>query len=167
MSAAYFKYILGFFFYLLLQVLILNNLYFLGWATPFLYVYFLMILPKDLSPNVQLSIGIIMGFCLDLFTNTLGMNMTACTFIMFLRPYLLNLFGSRDDEYQVPSFKTFGVGSFLRYATLMVLAHHFALNLAQFFSFDNLPFLFIRILSGSLLTLFLIALIEVFNLMKR
>ncbi|MGL5788013.1 MAG: rod shape-determining protein MreD [Bacteroidales bacterium] len=167
MSATYFKYIAGFIFYLLLQVLILNNLYFLGWATPYLYVYFLMTLPKDLSPNIQLTIGLLMGFFLDLFSNTLGMNMTACVIIMFLRPFLLNLFGSRDDDYQIPSFKTFGVGAFMRYATLMVLIHHFALNLVQFFSFDNLPFLLLRIVSGSLLTLFLIALIEAFNLMKR
>lgn len=167
MSATYLKYILGFLFFLLLQVLILNNLYFLGWATPYLYVYYLMTLPKDLSRNAQLTIGLLMGLCLDLFSNTLGMNMTACTVIMFLRPYLLNLFGSRDDEYQVPSFKSFGIGAFMRYATVMVLAHHFALNLVQFFSFDNLPFLLLRIISGSILTLFLIALIEVFNLMKR
>lgn len=167
MSATYLKYILGFLFFLLLQVLILNNLYFLGWATPYLYVYYLMTLPKDLSRNAQLTIGLLMGLCLDLFSNTLGMNMTACTVIMFLRPYLLNLLGSRDDEYQVPSFKSFGVGAFMRYATVMVLAHHFALNLVQFFSFDNLPFLLLRIISGSILTLFLIALIEVFNLMKR
>lgn len=167
MSASYFKYIVGFLFYLLLQVLILNNLYFLGWATPYLYVYFLMTLPKDLSRNIQLTIGLLLGFCLDLFSNTMGMNMTACTMIMFIRPYLLNLFGSRDDEYQAPSFKSFGLGAFMRYATIMVLMHHFALNIIQFFSFDNLPFLFLRIIAGSLLTLFLIALIEVFNLMKR
>ncbi|MGL5732100.1 MAG: rod shape-determining protein MreD, partial [Bacteroidales bacterium] len=78
MTSTTFKYIFSFLFYLLLQVLILNNLYFLGWATPYLYVYFLMTLPRELSKNMQLTIGLLMGLGLDIFSNTLGMNMTAC-----------------------------------------------------------------------------------------
>ncbi|MGL4780456.1 MAG: rod shape-determining protein MreD [Bacteroidales bacterium] len=167
MTSTSFKYIFSFLFYLLLQVLILNNLYFLGWATPYLYVYFLMTLPRELSKNMQLTIGLLMGLGLDIFSNTLGMNMTACIVIMFFRPYLLTLFGSREDEYDVPSFRTFGVGAFLRYATLMVLIHHITLNIVQFFTLHNFSHLMIRVISGSLLTLILISLIEFFKMTKR
>lgn len=167
MTTTTFKYIFSFLFYLLLQVLILNNLYFLGWATPYLYVYFLMTLPRELSKNMQLTVGLLMGLGLDIFSNTLGMNMTACVVIMFFRPYLLALFGSREDEYDVPSFRTFGVGAFLRYATLMVLIHHITLNSVQFFTLHNFSHLMIRIISGSLLTLILISLIEFFKMTKR
>ncbi|HRF92087.1 MAG TPA: rod shape-determining protein MreD, partial [Bacteroides graminisolvens] len=93
----------------LLQVLILNNIHLAGYATPFLYTYFILKFPSSVSRNELLLWAFFLGLIIDIFSNTPGINASATVLMAFVRPPLLTLFTPRDSfDNIVPSFKTIG-----------------------------------------------------------
>lgn len=145
----------------LVQVLLLNNIYLFGWATPFVYVYYLLIIDKDIDRNVLMVIAFFLGLSVDLFSNTPGISASASVLIAFMRPSLLRLFSPRDEyEDFEPSIYTLGVWAFVRYALIAVLIHHTALFFLEAFSLEHLGQLLLRILCSALLTMVLIMAVE-------
>lgn len=138
----------------LLQVLILNNIHLAGYATPFLYTYFILKFPSSVSRNELLLWAFFLGLIIDIFSNTPGINASATVLMAFVRPPLLTLFTPRDSfDNIVPSFKTIGNFSFIKYLLICLLIHHGALLTIEFFSFADIGTLILRIASSTLLTL--------------
>lgn len=145
----------------LLQVLILNNVHILGFATPFLYVYFILKFDSGTSRNELMLWGFCLGLSVDIFSNTPGMNASATVMLAFVRPLLLNLFTPRDNpDSLVPSFKSMGVSSFLKYLIVCVFVQHFMLLTLEFFSFTSIPMLLLRMVSSTVLTVSCIMAVE-------
>ena len=80
----------------LLQVLILNNVHIAGYATPFLYVYFILKFASGTSRNELMLWAFFLGLTVDIFSDTPGMNAAATVFLAFVRPTFLRLFTPRD-----------------------------------------------------------------------
>lgn len=145
----------------LLQVLILNNIHIAGYATPFFYVYFLLKFATGTSRVELMLWGFTLGFIIDVFSNTPGMNAAATTLMAFSRPSILRLFTPRDLlDSIVPSYKTLGFYSFLKYALVAVFVQHLALISLEFFSFTSLPLLLLRVGASTLLTFICIMAVE-------
>ncbi len=70
--------------FVLIQVLILNNIHFLRIATPFLYLYFIIKMPVGSSRTQVVFFSFIAGVVIDTFSNTPGMH-AACTLAGFCR----------------------------------------------------------------------------------
>lgn len=70
----YLRVIIRFFFYVLLQVLVLNHIRFGGYANPYLYVLFILMLPYEMPGWLLLVISFIMGYTIDLFSATPGIH---------------------------------------------------------------------------------------------
>ena len=73
----------------LLQVLILNNVHIAGYATPFLYIYFILKFSSGTSRNELMLWAFFFGLTIDIFSDTPGMNAAAAVLLAFLRPSLL------------------------------------------------------------------------------
>ena len=122
----------------LLQVLILNNVHIAGYATPFLYIYFILKFNSGTSRNELMLWAFFFGLTIDVFSDTPGMNAAATVLLAFLRPSLLRLFTPRDNQDNlVPSFKSMGITPFLKYTTASVFIHSLALLSIEFFSFSG------------------------------
>ena len=52
----------------LLQVLVLNYIHIAGYATPFLYIYFILKLDTGVSRNELMLWGFFLGLCVDIFS---------------------------------------------------------------------------------------------------
>ena len=105
----------------LLQVLILNSVHIAGYATPFLYIYFILKFSSGTSRNELMLWAFFFGLTIDIFSDTPGMNAAATVLLAFLRPSLLRLFMPRDNpDSLIPSFKTMGISPFLKYTTASV-----------------------------------------------
>lgn len=145
----------------LVQVLLLNNICLFGLATPFIYIYFVLALDRDIDRNALMAMAFALGLVVDVFSNTPGVNAGASVLVAFLRPGLLRLFSPREEfENFEPGIHVLGVGPFLRYALLMVLLHHTVLFFLEAFSFARIEFLLLRILCSTLLTVMLVMAIE-------
>ena len=70
----------------LLQILLVNNLHFMGVVDPCIYILALLVLPAELNKLWQLLIGFAAGFVMDIFCNSMGVHTLACTALMFARP---------------------------------------------------------------------------------
>lgn len=145
----------------LLQVLILNNVHIGGIATPFLYVYFILKFASGTSRNELMLWAFFLGFTIDIFSNTPGMNAAATTLLAFVRPLFLRLYTPRDLlDSIVPSFSTMGVSPFLKFVVTSVFVHHLVLLTIEFFSFTSLPLLLFRVVACTLLTITCIMAVE-------
>jgi len=138
----------------LLQVLILNNVHIAGYATPFLYIYFILKFASGTSRNELMLWAFFFGLTIDIFADTPGMNAAATVLLAFLRPSLLRLFTPRDNlDSIIPSFKSMGI-------TASVFVHSLALLSIEFFSFTSIWLLLLRVISCTLLTLTCILAVE-------
>lgn len=145
----------------LVQVLLLNNIYLFGLATPFIYIYFLLVIDKDMDRNALMLTAFLLGLSVDVFSNTPGVNAGASVLIAFMRPGLLRLFSPRDEyENFEPGIYTLGIWSFVRYAFVVILLHHTVLYFLEAFSLNNMGYLSLRVLCSTLLTLSLVMAIE-------
>ena len=168
MSNLWIRQILSFILLVILQVCLFNKIHLFGFATPLLYIYFIIKLPVDMNRNWIVVLSALMGLSIDLFNFTLGMNMLAATIIAFLRFYLLKLFAPRDIfESYSPSFSTFGKSLFFRYAFLTTLFHQIILFTSESFSlFDPLS-LILRVFGSTVLTMLLIYALESLRFEKK
>lgn len=145
----------------LVQVLLLNKICLFGLATPFIYVYFILVLDRDTNPIGLMMMAFLLGLSVDVFCNTPGVNASASVLVAFLRPNLLRLFSPRDefDNFE-PGIYTIGLWPFVRYAFVTILLHHTALFLLEAFTLANIGYLLLRIFCSTLLTLVLVVAIE-------
>lgn len=138
----------------LLQVLVLNNMHINGYATPFLYIYFVLKFNSRISRNSLMLWSFAIGLAVDIFTNTPGMNAAAATCLAFCRASLIRLVSLRDvDEGFRPSIRSLGFSSFLRYALFSSVLFCTLLLLMDAFSFFNLVKLILKIVTSAIATL--------------
>lgn len=137
----------------LVQALILNNVHFFGYATPFLYIYLLLKFDANMSRYSLLLWGFALGLAVDVFSNTPGVNAASATLLAFARPFLLKLFAPRDsaDDFS-PGIHSMGLAPFMRYASVATLVHQTALILLVTFSFAQPSVMLLKVVSGTLLT---------------
>ena len=165
MNKTYFRLILLFFLLVFLQVWLLSTIHLFGLATPLLYIYFLIKLPIKMNRNIILLVSALLGFVIDIFGDTLGLNMLVMVVCGLLRIYLLKLFTPRDiSDDCIPSFNTFGKYLFLRYAGVITLIQVSLLFFIESLSLFNLKLLLLQIMSSFILTFLLIFAFESINI---
>ena len=158
------KYFLYFVLYLLVQVLILNNVLFFKFVNPYLYILFIITLPSTVTREATLLTGFLMGLIIDMFSGTPGFNAFTTVLIAYIKPFFQKTFGPREEhELLIPSFKTYGVGMFLQYAGYLVLIHHFMFFLIEAGSISNFGSILIKTICSSIFTMSLIFSIEFFK----
>ena len=85
-------------FFILVQVLILNHIHLFNVATPLVYVYFILLFPRNQQRWVSVLWAFFFGLILDSFSNTPGETAFALTLIAFLQPYFVGLYLARDNS---------------------------------------------------------------------
>jgi len=162
MSVDFLKKILIFIVLCILQALVFNKVHLFGYATPMLYVYFILLFRVDAPKWITLLWAFFMGVVIDMFANTQGMTSASLTLTAFIQPYLLTLFIRQDKEEQlVPSLRDMEFGKFVTYALILILIHctvYFTIE--QFAFFDPVRWA-ICIGASTLFTLLMILLIEI------
>ena len=110
MSKSAIGYIFSFIILVLLQVSVFNRIALFGYATPFLFLYFILKLPTTLSANWTMTLSFLMGLVIDIFSNTPGMYALASVSVAFVRRTFIALVLQRGNEEVslVPSFRSFG-----------------------------------------------------------
>lgn len=160
---------LRFFFLVLLQALVLNNVAFNGFINPYLYVLFILMLPFETPKWLTLVSGFILGFTIDIFTNTLGMHLSASIFLAYSREYVLRLISPREgyDATSSPTISDMGIAWFVTYCSILVLLHHIFLFFVEAFRFTEFFTILWRAILSSFFTLLLIFIGQLFVYRKK
>jgi cell shape-determining protein MreD len=150
--------------FLLIQVIILNEIPPLHqYITPYLYFTFLLWLPFGTNRITLTIIGFILGFCLDLFTNTPGLHTAAGSLMGYVRPSILNLLLAQETSEEInkePSSGTMGWGPYAVYVLILTFIHHFYLVLLEWLQFGNFTYFIGKVFATSLLSVLLIFVVE-------
>jgi rod shape-determining protein MreD len=151
----------------LLQVLVLNRVHIQGYATPFLFIYFLFSLDSGTSRNSMLGWGFALGLAVDMFGDTPGMNAAAATVLAFTRSRLLRLVTLHDaKEIVEPSIRTMGMPAYVKYIALGTLLYCTLFQLLDVFSFLGWGALLLRILTDAVVTVGCILCVEMIRQKK-
>ena len=154
--------IIRFFFLVFFQVLILNHINLSGYINPYLYIYFILLLPFDTPKWLLLIISFVLGWSVDMFTNTIGLNAAACVLMAFARPFVITAISSGPESLlgDTPSLRNQGIKWFLYYSIILILIHHLALFYLEIFRFSEFLSTMLRVLLSSIFTLVLVLLSE-------
>ncbi len=117
MNKSFVSYILLFVTLVLAQVLLLNHIVLFNCAVCLVFIYFLIKLPINLSPNLMLTLGFILGLCVDILSDTPGLNALCCTILASLKKPVFYAYEQHDDQKRnvAPSIGTMGFLNFSKY----------------------------------------------------
>lgn len=166
MTIDFFKRLFLFVVLVLVQALVLNHIHLFGYATPLLYVYFVISFQRGYPKWALLLWGFALGLSIDVFSNTPGVAASTMTLLALVQPYLLELFLGRDaDENFQPAIYTFGMAKYCYYALLLTFLYCFLFFTVETFTFFNWLQWLLSIVSSTALTFVLIIVID--NVRKK
>ena len=166
------KYIIRFGFLITLQVLVLNNILFMGYINPYIYILFLLLLPFDTPRWLNLILAFCLGMSVDAFQNTMGLHAFSCVLIAYCRRHILHfLLPQLKNKKQINlefSLQEFGLQRALIYTGSLVFIHHFSLFILESFQLDLIRVLLRTFLSSIVsITLLIITQYLLFKEAKR
>lgn len=160
--ASPFKYLLLFIGLVLAQVLICNNILLFGVAMPFIFIYFIIVLPLDLSKNLLIILSFLIGFFIDLFSDTLGLNSLAALFLSVLKRPVFYLYMPKEEKFKaaIPSIGTMGWSNYLKYTLTLTGIFCIIVFSIEFFSVASISLMLLMAASSTLFTLLLLLAID-------
>lgn len=162
MNNIYIQNIIRFIALVLVQIIVLDNINFNGYVNPYLYVYFILLLPIEISGWLLLISSFILGSVIDMFAHTPGMHASASVMMAFSRPFLIKSLSARGD-YDAgtkPGIADLGFRWFFVYSLVLVLIHHIVLFFLEVFRFSNFFDTLLRSLYSVAFTIVLIILTQ-------
>lgn len=139
---------------LLLQVLIFNNINFLGYINPHIYLLFVFLYPLEKERVNFLFISFLLGLSVDFFSNSGGINAAATLFIAYIRlPLLKLLLNKQDLDFKL--FKLIGepIVKVVVFISILSLAHHFIVLYLDYFSYKFLKTILFKTITTGLATI--------------
>ena len=124
----------------LLQVVVFNNINFLGNINPYLYIVFIALFPVKNNRIIIIFLSFLLGLTVDIFSDTGGIHAAACVFIAYIRPLILKFSFGMIYEHQSIKFNAVEFGEKLTYLSILTVIHHFTLFYLEVFSASKIIF---------------------------
>ena len=149
--------------FVLLQILFLNNIQFVSYINPLVYLILIITLPQDTEKWFLIFYAFFLGILLDLFEGNIGLNSSSLVFIAFLKPYLHKVLIPKNliDEKDKLGLKNLGIQTFSIYALTIILIHNSFFFLLENFS-SSFPLL-LKIISSTVVTFIIILIFQLFT----
>ena len=143
----------------LVQVLIFNQVQFSGFFNPYIYVLFVLLLPLSTPRYLMLVSAFLLGFVIDVFSNSLGVHSAATVFVAYIRPLVIRLISNReDDRSEYPGLNQNKLSWFINYVFIIVFIHHAILFYLEVYTFANFFNTLYRVILSSLFSIIVIVL---------
>ena len=144
---------------ILAQVLVFNNIDFLGYTNPYIYILFIMLFPIKNNRFLFLCLSFLLGLTVDLFSDSGGVHAAACVTIAYIRPVLLKFSFGLIYEHQTIKFSSTDFGQRLTYFSIIIFIHHLILFSLEIFNSSKVILILKKSLFSSIFTLILCLLI--------
>lgn len=145
-----------FVFLVLLQVLLLNNINFLGFVNPNLYILFLILYPFNTPQGLYMLVAFLLGLSIDTFEDSGGIHAAACVFIAYIRPIILRFSFGISYDYQTVKLSNTPYGARFSYILIVVILHHLLLFILEMFSFSHIFLILKKTFFTSIFTILLV-----------
>ncbi|GGG90690.1 rod shape-determining protein MreD [Polaribacter pacificus] len=142
-----------FFTLLFLQVFVLNNILFLGYINPYLYVAFVIFYPLKEERFSLLLFSFLLGLSVDFFTDSGGIHAFSLLFVAYIRLTLIKLvFKKSSLDYLLFDLNKEPYGKVFNFVMIIIITHHFLLFFLANFSFNNLTSVLTQTVYSSIFT---------------
>jgi hypothetical protein len=141
------------------QVLIFNNINFLGYINPFPYILFIMLYPVNGNKYGLLMASFLLGLLMDMFLNSGGVHATSCLVLAFFRPAIFKFSFGLSYEYQTVKINDVLTPERFSFILLSVVLHHIILFILEIFTIDFFLNIVVRTLVSTLFTIIISILI--------
>ena len=151
------RHILSLVIVLLLQMLVFNNLHFLGICQPYIYILFLIALPIRIPQWIELLIGFGVGLIVDMFCGSPGVHTAACSFLAYLRPiFIRRTIQDAERISMTIDGLSIGFNEYVKLVVLYTILHHTLVFLIEAWSLAHFWLLLAKIIVSSLFTIALL-----------
>jgi rod shape-determining protein MreD len=125
---------------MLMQLLVLNNVYLGGYVMPMLYVLFILMLPTDTKRLPMLLMAFGTGLLMDIMSGALGFHALACTVVAMMRITFADRILTRGENVviAVPGIFSVTLQYFVSYLLVLYGAFYLVYYTAELFSFRGL-----------------------------
>jgi len=137
---------------LTVQIIIFNNINFLGYISPYPYVLFIILFPVNGNKYGLLLASFLLGFVLDIFSNSGGIHTTASIILAYYRPYLFRFSFGISYEYQTVKLNDVLTPERFSFILLSVVLHHIILFVLETFQIRFFWDILLRVLLSSAFT---------------
>lgn len=145
----------------LAQVLVLGRIHLFGYATPLLYVYFVLLFPRNYPKWAILLWSFGLGMVVDIFFNTPGVAAASMTLLGAIQPYYFEMYVSRDaSENMHPSMLNVGWMKYFYYSLVMVVIYCLVFFTLDAFTFYNWVVWLKSVIGSAAITLLMILTFE-------
>lgn len=141
------------------QILIFNNMRFLGYINPYPYMLFIILYPVNGNKYGLLGASFLLGIVLDMFCNSGGVHAAACILLAFYRPYIFKFSFGLSYEYQTVRLNDVLTPERFSFILIAVVLHHFVLFLLEIFKFTFIFEILLKTVASSIFTILLCILI--------
>lgn len=141
------------------QILIFNNINFLGFINPFPYILFIILYPVNGNKSGLLLSSFILGIIMDLFSNSGGVHTAACIMLAYYRPYLFKFSFGLSYEYQTVRINDVLSPERFSFILLSVIIHHLTLFILEVFTINSVWDILLRTVISTIFTTILCILI--------
>ena len=155
MNSSLFLNIFRFIILLAIQIIVFNNMNFLGYISPYPYILFIILYPVNGNKFGLLLAGFFLGIIMDMFSNSGGIHTAACLVLAYYRPYLFKFSFGLSYEYQTVRLNDALTPERFSFILLSVLIHHFILFLLEAFSIGFILDTLIRTVLSTVFTIIL------------
>lgn len=140
-----------------LQVSIFNNVDFMGYINPYLYVIFVIVFPFKKDKSTLLILSFLLGIFVDFLTNDGGIHAFSLVFISYIRLFVFQIItGKTDSDIEEFNIRNIPFLSLMIWIAVLTFIHHFILFSLEQFSFKQFNQLFIKTFLTSLLSIVLV-----------
>lgn len=168
MNSAVFTNIARFILLLAAQIIIFNNIDFLGYINPFPYILFIILFPVNGNKSALILFSFLLGIVMDLFCNSGGVHAASSLLLAYCRPYIFKFSFGLSYEYQTVRLNDVLTTERFSFILISVIIHHFALFLLEVFQLNFLWDILLRTLLSTIFTLIVcIVLIYIFKPNRR
>jgi len=145
----------------LVQVLVLNNINFLGYINPYIYILFIILYPIKNNRLLFIFLGFLLGLAVDLFLDSGGVHAAACVTIAYVRPVILKFAFGMTYEHQTVKFSVTEFGQRITYFSIITLIHHLILFSLEIFNISKIILILKKSFFSSIFTILLCLLITI------
>jgi rod shape-determining protein MreD len=138
---------------LAVQIIIFNNMNFLGYISPFPYILFIILYPVNGNKSGLLVASFLLGLIMDMFSNSGGIHTTACLVLAYFRPFIFKFSFGLSYEYQTIKLNDVLTPERFSFILLSVVIHHLILFTLEAFQFSFILDVLLRTLLSTVFTL--------------
>ena len=135
------------------QIILFNNIDFLGYINPYPYLLFIILFPVNGNKSVLLISSFLLGITMDLFCNSGGVHATSCLLLAYARPYLFKFSFGLSYEYQTVRLNDVLTPERFSFILISVLLHHITLFILEAFQLVYLVDVLLRTLFSTAFTI--------------